>query len=186
MEVKYSSANQRSGPCLICNHSSKKKQHFLRTTQDKSSSKCHGPRYPSWISHCFKKIQHFFMTTRGTFVVSLVTCYAVVLKKKLKSWKVYDIRTDDRQTDAGHISVKWPKNENLAIVQLSRLPTCGPYDTLFTVEYVPLLYKLTKRKLFTKNWIKKVWYFRNIYIHTIIKVFNEGYLRAYWKYPHTC
>ena len=27
---------------------------------------------PSWISNCFKKIQHFFKTTRGTNVISLV------------------------------------------------------------------------------------------------------------------
>lgn len=93
MEVKYYSANQRPGPCLICNHSSKVKQHFLRITHDKSSSKCQGPRYPSWISHCFKKIQYFFMTTRGTFVVSLVTWFW------RRSWKFEKFTTYEQTTD---------------------------------------------------------------------------------------
>jgi hypothetical protein len=39
------------------------------------------PEQPSWISNHFKKIQNFCRTPRGTFVVSLVTWHAVVMKK---------------------------------------------------------------------------------------------------------
>ena len=38
-------------------------------------------RWPSWILYCSEKKQHFYKTLRGTFMVSLVTGHAAVLKK---------------------------------------------------------------------------------------------------------
>ena len=50
------------------------------------------PGQPSWITNRFKKKQNFFRTPRGTFVIILVTWHTVVLKKKLKMWKVTNMR----------------------------------------------------------------------------------------------
>jgi hypothetical protein len=66
------------------------------------------PGQPSWITNRFKKIQNFFRTPRGTFVILLVTWHTVVLKKKLKMWKVTNMRingwTDGHQTLFNHKS----------------------------------------------------------------------------------
>ena len=62
---------------------------FWKTSQNVSAYK--RQVQPSWISNCFKKIQHFFRNPIETCVVSLVTGHALILRKKLKMWKVYDI-----------------------------------------------------------------------------------------------
>ena len=111
-KVKNISANQRSErSCWILN-CSEKQQHFLGTCRgkflanlqtslavvlekiSKNISANQGQEQPSWI-----KMPHFFRIPRGTSVVSLVAGRDVVLKK-LKMWKVYDIRT--RHTYRGH------------------------------------------------------------------------------------
>jgi hypothetical protein len=62
---------------------------FWKTSQNVSAYK--RQVQPSWISNCFKKIQHLFRNPIETCVVSLVPGHALILRKKLKMWKVYDI-----------------------------------------------------------------------------------------------
>jgi len=71
------------------------------------------PWQPSWIFNRLKS------TSRGKIMIGLVARHAVVLKEKLKMWKVYDIRTDRQtyeQTDARHFSIRlvqrWTKNDS--------------------------------------------------------------------------
>ena len=68
------------------------------------------PGQTAWNSKHFKKIQPFFRTPRGTFVVSLVTEHAVILKRKSKMWKVYDIPLDRQmQNTIQSENLRWAK-----------------------------------------------------------------------------
>jgi len=88
-----------------------KQQHFFRTSRGtflasaeficsssekeiENMSANQKPGQPPYMSNSFKTIQHFLRTTRGTIVVNMVAGHAVVLKKKLKMWNVYDIQKD--------------------------------------------------------------------------------------------
>ena len=69
------------------------------------------PGQTAWNSKHFKKIQPFFRTPRGTFVLSLVTGHAVILKRKLKMWKVYDIPMDRQMQDTIQSENLWWANK---------------------------------------------------------------------------